>query len=121
MGIDRWRPVDRHIDGLRRIGRTDQIAALGFHLRPLGGFECALSDLAQAGIWVAVAAWGSGRAGLFLALRLPLGSNLCTLGVFTLLDKIAHAFDVALCLLTIGLGYGFIGSYGQCAAATRAG
>lgn len=121
MGIDRWRPVDGHIDSLWRIGRTDQIAALGFHLRPLGGFECALRDLAQAGIRVTVAARGRGRSGLFLVLRLPLGSNVCTLGVFTLLDKTAHAFDVALGLLAIGLGDGFIGSYGQCAAATRAG
>lgn len=121
VGIDRRCHIDWYMNGLWWLGRTHQIAALGFHLCPLVRFEGALGDIAQAGIGVAVAAWLIHRGRLFLTLELPLGCDIGTLGVFALFDVIAHAFDIALGLLAVRLGYCLVGAYGQCAAATGAG
>lgn len=114
--------VARHdINWLLRGRRPDQAAAFGFHLRPLRGFQGLLGEVAQAGVGVAVAQgrWAAGC--LTLALRLPFGGCFGALGAFPPVDKITHARHVALGLLAIGFGNGFLGTYRQGTAATRAG
>ena len=118
----RWEAVTGHdIDRLRGFRRSGQAAALGFQLGPLGGLQGLLGEVAQAGVRVAIAPGWRAAGRLALALRLPLGGCFCALGAFPLVDVIAHALDIALGLLAIRFGNGFLGAHRQGAAPARAG
>lgn len=105
-----WSAVDRHVDGLLCIFRRfDQVAAFGFKLGALRGFERLLTEVAQAGGGVAVGAglWAGGTLPLRRTL-LPFSGLFGALGGFAFIHIGAHAFDVAFGLLASGFRYSFI-------------